>query len=371
MLRRAKNVEVVLSKVTGFDLERRVVHTASLPGETSEYPYDSLIVAAGAGQSYFGHDEFAMIAPGMKTIDDAMELRRRVYGALELAETLSDAAQQTFWMTFVIVGAGPTGVELAGQIRELAYRSLDEGLPATSIPPTVRVVLVDGGKEPLANFGDQLSERASTELEKMGVELRMGLRVVGVDPFGVDTESAEGDKGRFECGTIIWAAGVQASPLAGMLAEATGAETDRAGRIAVLPDLTPARTPRGLRRRRHGVHQRPARRLRGGHAGRTARRQHDQAAAQGQRQRAVQVPRPRQRGRHRPLQGDRERAGPASQRLPRLGGLDLRAPRLPQRLRPPLHRAVAVGPLHGRDAPGPSGSSASGTPAATSACPTT
>jgi NADH dehydrogenase len=236
-LRKRKNVKVVLSKVTGFDLERRVVHTASLPGEVTEFTYDSLIVAAGAGQSYFGHDEFAMIAPGMKTIDDAMELRRRVYGALEIAENLSDTALQRFWMTFVIVGGGPTGVELAGQIRELAYRSLKKDFRSIE-PATVRVILVDGGKEPLANFGGQLSGRARVELEKMGVELRMGLRVVGVDPFGVDTEAAGGEKGRVECGTVIWAAGVQASPLAGMLAEATGAQTDRAGRIAVLPDLS-------------------------------------------------------------------------------------------------------------------------------------
>ena len=236
-LRRRKNVDVVLSKVTGFDLDRRVVHTAALPGEIGEYAYDSLIVAAGAGQSYFGHDEFALIAPGMKTIDDAMELRRRVYGALEIAENLRDAALQRFWMTFVIVGAGPTGVELAGQIRELAYRSLTKDFRSID-PATVRVILVDGGQEPLANFGRQLSGRTRVELEKMGVELRMGLRVVGVDPFGVDTESADGEKGRYECGTVIWAAGVQASPLAGLLAEATGAETDRAGRIAVLPDLS-------------------------------------------------------------------------------------------------------------------------------------
>jgi NADH dehydrogenase len=236
-LRKRKNVKVVLSKVTGFDLERQVVHTAALPGEVTEFAYDSLIVAAGAGQSYFGHDEFAMIAPGMKTIDDAMELRRRVYGALEIAENLSDTALQRFWMTFVIVGAGPTGVELAGQIRELAYRSLTKDFRNIE-SATVRVILVDGGHEPLANFGGHLSGRARAELEKMGVELHMGLRVVGVDPFGVDTEDANGAKGRFDCGTVIWAAGVQASPLAGMLADATGAETDRAGRIAVLPDLS-------------------------------------------------------------------------------------------------------------------------------------
>ncbi len=237
MLRRKKNVRVVLARVTGFDLETRAVHTVSIPGESYDYPYDSLIVAAGAGQSYFGHDEYALIAPGMKTIDDAMELRRRVLGALEIAETRTDPAQQRFFMTFAIVGAGPTGVELAGQIRELAFRSLTNDF-RTIDPAAVRVILIDGGKEPLANFGDRLSERAAKELEKMGVDLRMGLRVVGVDALGVDTESADGEKGRIECGTTIWAAGVQASPLAGMLADATGAETDRAGRIAVLPDLT-------------------------------------------------------------------------------------------------------------------------------------
>jgi len=237
MLRRRKNVRVVLSTVTGFDLEERVVHAGSVPGRTDEYPYDSLIVAAGAGQSYFGHDEFALIAPGMKTIDDAMELRRRVYGALEVAETMTDPALQRFWMTFAVVGAGPTGVELAGQIRELACRSLTDDF-RTIDPASVRVILIDGGKEPLANFGDQLSGRARGELEKMGVELQMGLRVVGVDPFGVDAEGEGGDKARFECATTIWAAGVQASPLAANLAEATGATTDRAGRIEVLPDLS-------------------------------------------------------------------------------------------------------------------------------------
>ncbi len=237
MLRKQENVRVVLSTVTAFDLERRVVHAMSLPGRTNEYAYDSLIVAAGAGQSYFGHDEFALIAPGMKTIDDAMELRRRVYGALELAETMPDPALQRFFTTFVIAGAGPTGVELAGQIRELAARSLTHDF-RTIDPKAVRVILVDGGKEPLANFGDRLSARASSQLEKMGVELRMECRVVGVDPLGVDTEASDGEKARIECATVIWAAGVQASPLAGLLAKATGAETDRAGRIAVADDLT-------------------------------------------------------------------------------------------------------------------------------------
>ncbi len=184
-------------------------------------------------------------------------------------------------MTFAIVGAGPTGVELAGQIRELACRSLTRDF--RSIDPTsVRVILIDGGKEPLANFGNQLSVRARHSLEKMGVELQMGLRVVGCRPFGVDTENEDKGKRRFECGTTIWAAGVQASPLAGMLAEATGAH-DRPGRAdRGAPRPQPARSPRGLRRRRHGDPQRPARRLRGGHAGRPARGEHDQATVEGQ-----------------------------------------------------------------------------------------
>jgi NADH:ubiquinone reductase (H+-translocating) len=220
----------------GFDLERRVLRAGTIPGEEREYPYDSLIVAAGAGQSYFGHDEYALIAPGMKTIDDALELRRRVYGAFELAESSLDERQRGFWLTLVVVGGGPTGVELAGQVRELAVRSLRRDF-RTIDPSSVRVILADGGAEPLAIFGDRLSSRAAAALATMGVDLRMHTRVVGVDAFGVDVEGP-GGKDRITAGTVIWAAGVQASPLARLLAEATGASTDRAGRIAVLPDLS-------------------------------------------------------------------------------------------------------------------------------------
>lgn len=236
VFRKHDNVTVELAEVTGFDLERRVVTAVSVPGATREFAYDSLIVAAGAGQSYFGHDEYALIAPGMKTLDDAAELRRRVFGALEVAEFLDDEAARRFWTTMVVVGGGPTGVELAGQFRELAARSLAHDF--RHIDPTrVRVVLVDGGKEPLANFGDRLSVRAAGRLERMGVELRMETKVVGVDARGVDLDGPDGP-GRIDAGTVIWAAGVAASPLAETLAQATGAEVDRAGRVAVLPDLT-------------------------------------------------------------------------------------------------------------------------------------
>jgi NADH dehydrogenase len=238
VVRRYENVTVELAEVTGFDLDRRIVHaTAAAHLHDIEIPYDSLIVAAGVNQSYFGHDELARFAPGMKTIDDALELRRRIFGAFEMAEVAVDADEQRQWLTVVIVGAGPTGVELAGQVRELAVRCL-KGEYRTFDPASVRVLLLDGGKEPLATFGDRLSGKATKELERLGVELRMGARVVGVDAFGVDVAGADGSKSRIEAHTTILAAGVQASPLAAKLAEASGAELDRAGRIAVLPDLS-------------------------------------------------------------------------------------------------------------------------------------
>ena len=237
VVRKHKNVRVDLAEVTGFDLDRRIVEVSIFRGETREVPYDSLIVAAGVGQSYFGHNEFSLYAPGMKTIDDALELRRRIFGAFEMAEMAKDSAERERWLTMAIVGAGPTGVELAGQVRELAVRSL-RGEFRSFDASSVRVVLLDGGKEPLATFGDKLSGKAAKELEHLGVELRMGARVVGVDAAGVDITDAAGTKSRLDAYTTMWAAGVEASPLAAELAKASGAELDRSGRIAVLPDLT-------------------------------------------------------------------------------------------------------------------------------------
>jgi NADH dehydrogenase len=237
VLRKHKNVRVECAEVTGFDLEQRIVHTAVLGVDAREIPYDSLIVAAGVNQSYFGHNEYALYAPGMKTIDDALELRRRFFGAFEMAEMALDPVERERWLTVAIVGAGPTGVELAGQVRELAVRSL-RGEFRSFNAASMRVVLLDGGKQPLATFGDQLSGKAAKELERLGVELRMGARVVGVDATGVDITDAEGTTSRLATYTTIWAAGVEASPLATDLAKATGAELDRAGRIAVLPDCS-------------------------------------------------------------------------------------------------------------------------------------
>ena len=236
VLRRHDNVRVEMAEVTGFDLDNRVVHVQSLFHDPVDVPYDTLIVAAGVGQSYFGHDELALYAPGMKTLDDARELRRRIFGAFEAAEVTADPDAKAAWLTVAVVGAGPTGVELAGQIRELAVRSLAHNF-RTFDPATVRVLLLDGGKQPLATFGDQLSGRASKKLEKMGVELHMGSRVTNIDMNGVDVETAEGTE-RFNARIVVWAAGVEASPLAGMLAAASGAKTDRSGRVETLPDLT-------------------------------------------------------------------------------------------------------------------------------------
>jgi NADH dehydrogenase len=236
VLGRSSNARVELGEVVGFDLDRRVVHAKRPFGDAFEIPYDSLIVAAGVDQSYFGHDEFSLFAPGMKTVDDALEVRRRIFGAFEMAETAEDDAERREWLTVAIVGAGPTGVEIAGQVRELAVRSLRDEFSAFD-PASVRVVLLDAGKQPLAAFGDDLCGRAATTLGDLGVELKMNARVTNVDLSGVEY-TTDGRTEKIAARCIIWAAGVQASPLAGMLASASGAAVDRAGRLEVDPDLT-------------------------------------------------------------------------------------------------------------------------------------
>lgn len=237
ILRRQRNVGVELATVTGFDLERRVVTATRPDGSALAYPYDSLIVAAGAGQSYFGHDEYSRWAPGMKTIDDALELRGRIFGAFEMAETETDPDAQRAWLTFVVVGGGPTGVEIAGQIAELARHALKGNFRRVN-PADAKVLLFDGGKEILANFGDRLSKKAASELQRLDVEISCGSVVTGVDGFGVDVKTPDGTIERVESRTKIWAAGVQASPLAALLATASGAACDRPGRIEVLPDCS-------------------------------------------------------------------------------------------------------------------------------------
>ena len=236
VLRHQRNARVVLGEVVDVDVADRKLTIDTL-GEAMTLSYDSLIVASGASQSYFGHDEYALHAPGMKTIDDALELRGRIFGAFEIAELEPDAAAREPWLTFAIVGAGPTGVELAGQIAELSRRAL-RGNFRHFDPKSARIVLIDGTDTVLPPYSERLRRRARRELERLGVELRLGTRVVGVDEAGLSVVGGDGEPRRIEARTKVWAAGVQGSALGRLLADHTTASVDRAGRVEVQPDCS-------------------------------------------------------------------------------------------------------------------------------------
>ncbi|WP_271188378.1 NAD(P)/FAD-dependent oxidoreductase, partial [Nocardioides luteus] len=237
ILHRQKNARVLLGEVTDIDTEAKTV-SAGVLNQQIDVPYDSLIVAAGAGQSYFGNDHFAEFAPGMKSIDDALELRGRIFGAFEIAElTASRGEPIGDLLTFVVVGAGPTGVEMAGQIAELSRRVLKKDFTHIQ-SEKARVVLVDAAPQVLPPFGEKLGAKAEKALEKAGVEVILGAMVTHVDEFGIEMKFKDGSTQRIGSIAKIWAAGVQASSLGKTLSEQTGAELDRAGRIAVNRDLT-------------------------------------------------------------------------------------------------------------------------------------
>jgi NADH dehydrogenase len=236
IVRHQRHTSVVLGEVTGIDLADRSV-TVLCGGETQQRSYDSLIVAAGSVTSYFGHEEYGRWAPGMKTIDDALELRGRIFGAFETAELEPDPEVRAEWLTFAVVGAGPTGVEMAGQIVELARRSLHRNFRRIN-PRDARVLLFDASDQVLAEFGTRLSGRTRRDLERLGVEVRLKAMVTGVDGQGLDVRAADGTTARFAARTIIWAAGVRASRLGETIAEQSGARLDRAGRVAVLADCS-------------------------------------------------------------------------------------------------------------------------------------
>jgi NADH dehydrogenase len=237
VLSRQKNAQVLLGEVTGIDLARREV-TSQVLGRQTVTTYDSLLVAAGAAQSYFGNDQFSEHAPGMKSIDDALELRGRIFGAFEMAELGATRGDNVdHHLTFVVVGAGPTGVEMAGQIAELAHRTLKRDFRAINTREA-RVILLDAAPQVLPPFGQKLGDKAKAELEKLGVEVILGAMVTDVDERGIEMKFKDGRVERIDTVTKIWAAGVQASPLTQTLAEQTGAPLDRAGRIGVNPDLT-------------------------------------------------------------------------------------------------------------------------------------
>jgi NADH dehydrogenase len=223
ILRKQRNTRVLLGEVTAVDLQSKRVRLAD-----GELAYDYAILAPGVTHSYFGNEAWAGHAPGLKTIDDALEIRRRILLAYEAAEREADPARRREWMTFVIVGGGPTGAELAGALAEIAHHALVEDFRAID-PREARIVLVEGLPRALSSFLPDLSEKAKQALERLGVEVRTGARVTGVDAGGV---SLEGD--RIASRTVIWAAGVAAAPLARTL----GVPLDRAGRVVVEPDLS-------------------------------------------------------------------------------------------------------------------------------------
>ncbi len=238
ILKKNTNCKVLLGDVEEVDLKARTVTSRLMAMETVLH-YDSLIVAAGAQQNYFGNDHFAMFAPGMKTIDDALELRGRIMGAFEAAEVTTDPAERQRRLTFVVVGGGPTGVELAGQIAELAHRTLP-GAFRTIDPEECKVMLLDGSPFVLSPMGENLGRKAQRRLEQMGVEVHGNSVVTDVDYMGITVKDKEsGEDRRVNCACKVWAAGVQASPLGEIIAaQADGTEVDRSGRVVVEPDLT-------------------------------------------------------------------------------------------------------------------------------------
>jgi len=237
LLKKYKNVDCVMAEVVDFDVEGRRVIARRVGGDLLEYGYDDLIVAAGVRSSYFGHDEFARWAPGMKTISDALAIRRRVYGAFEMAQTAPTPEERRAYLTFALVGAGPTGVELAGQIREVATKTLRAEF-RTIKPEDARVLLFDGGSAPLAVFGPKLSQKADKALQALGVEQHMGSIVTHVDRGFLLVRDQAGEQARYDANTVLWTAGVEAPPVAEALASATGAKRDKAGRILVEKNLT-------------------------------------------------------------------------------------------------------------------------------------
>jgi NADH dehydrogenase len=237
ILRKQKNTQVLLGEVVGIDLTNKTVTSKLLDWERV-IEFDSLIVAAGAQQSYFGNDQFEAFAPGMKTVDDALELRGRILGAFEAAEVTTSEQERKRRLTFVVVGAGPTGVEVVGQIAELADRTLT-GAFRTIDPAEARVILVEAAPAVLPPMGPKLGLKAQRRLEKMGVEVKLNTMVTDVDYMGLTVKEKDGEQHRIECAVKVWSAGVQASPLGKLIAEQSdGSETDRAGRVVVEPDLT-------------------------------------------------------------------------------------------------------------------------------------
>jgi NADH dehydrogenase len=233
VLRRQRNTTVILGQAVGLDPERREV----LIADGGPIEYDTLIVATGAHHSYFDRPEWAEHAPGLKTIEDATEIRRRILIAFEAAEREADPDRRREWMTFVVVGGGPTGVELAGALGEIAHDTLKRDFRAIR-PGQARIILVEAMDRILPPYPPDRSRSAQRQLERLGVEVRTRTRVVQIDDRAVRVAMPDDTTQEIPARTVLWAAGVQASLFARVVASAVGAETDRAGRVLVGPDLT-------------------------------------------------------------------------------------------------------------------------------------
>jgi len=231
VLSRQRNARVWLAEVRDIDVERRLVRM-----EDGEAPYDTLILATGSHDHYFGHDDWEPLAPGLKTIEDATQIRRRILNAFESAEREPDAAERKAWLTFVIVGAGPTGVELAGALGEIANDTLRHDFRSIN-PAEAAILLVEGTDRVLPAFPPDLSDKAERSLLKLGVRTRTHTMVTGLDRSGVTVRTGDASD-RIPAKTVLWAAGVRASELGKIVSDRTGAPLDRAGRLIVEPDLT-------------------------------------------------------------------------------------------------------------------------------------
>ena len=241
ILKKQSNVRVLLADVHELDLDAKVVRATGPDDRPLDLPYDTLVVAAGATHSYFGKNEFAEYAPGMKTIEDARFTRDAILSKFEMAEEAGDPAERAEWLTFVVIGAGPTGVELVGQIAELAHTVLPRDYRSINTREA-RIVLLEGAPSVLPPFDRKLQAYTHDALEKMGVEIHTNSLAVAMDHESITFRTPDGEQ-TIRARTRIWAAGVAASPLAAQLAEQAGVETDRAGRLPVNPDCTVAGHP--------------------------------------------------------------------------------------------------------------------------------